>query len=220
MNKYFVIKIPLRYLLLILVILSGLNCGKKTINKIEPMVEYKNKDEKQIHDSIIKYIQYYKDNPKEYEVEDFFSLYSHYDVNITIDTMIYRPDSLVAFVFFAIKNNSKAEYKYSGRALMAYRQTKDDVMQIYPITEYNTFEMSTYSDAIGILELLYMNRLGKQSDNYGDKFNSNVGSKDFWEKSLYLKKVNDGQYYYFQTHLKYGTANELGYIPYHYPKCK
>lgn len=66
-----------------------------------------------------------------------------------------------------------------------------------------------------------MNDLGKQTDNYGERFNSNVGSKDFWERSLYLKKVNNGQYYYFQTYLKYGgSEGDRGYIPYHYPKCK
>jgi hypothetical protein len=150
-------------------------------------------------------------------------------VEVTTDAIVYNEDELICFAFLVIKGNysqvkdlEEVRDKgrdYDARAVIGLRQTKEEPFEIYPVTKFGIIGYEAYDTAVEQIKTLYFTRL-KGDYTAGTQytgeytFNSNVGDKDFFEKSPYFKKTKKGLYY-FQMYIDLkGNIKE-----YQYQKC-
>lgn len=172
------------------------------------------KDKSYIKNCINKIILHYKSNPKEIDPKNFFEPYAKRQIEVNIDSISYRRDSLIAVIFLVIEVKKNGISKYDGRAIMGYREVRYQPFKLYPLTQYNIISYPTYKEASQAIKNCYLYKIKDDKDRFENKFNRGLISKDFWQKSLYFKKVKDR--YYFQTYL--GKEDE--YINLEYPYCE
>ena len=171
------------------------------------------KDKQEIKACINNNIQYYKQNKNEIDPLNFFEPYSERKIELTIDSICYRRDSLIAFIFIVIEEKRKDGFHYDGRALMGYRYSINQAFKLYPIDEYNIIGMPSYKEAIQDIQYCYFYKIKDKKDRFRNKFVCGMSSKDFWQKSLFFRIIRNR--YYFQTYL--GQPDE--YIDLEYQNC-
>jgi len=171
------------------------------------------RDKQKIKACINNNIQYYKQNKNEIDPLNFFEPYSERKIELTIDSICYRKDSLIALIFIVIKKNRKDGFNYDGWALMGYRYSINQSFKLYPISEYGIIAMSSYKEAIQLIQYCIFYKIKDKKDRFGNKFVCGLSSKDFWQKSLFFKIIRNR--YYFQTIL--GKPDE--YIDLEYQNC-
>lgn len=175
------------------------NCAVKTDG---PNRSY-SEDKEYIEQRVVEIISYYKQNEDKIDPKNYFEPYSKIDFTPHIDTIYYSADSLKAFAILVIEKirANGLNTKFDARGLICYRKEKTADFNVYPVSEYSAIAYDTYGDAVRIIIECYTRKLSRKKDNFGDKFRYNVDDKEFWSKSLYFKKVGDGNVYYFQTYL-------------------
>ena len=171
--------------------------------KADGTVKSYSADKEFIKQRVVEIITYYKQNKDSIDPKNYFEPYSEINYRPYIDTIYYSPDGLKAFAILVIEKSKgdSLKPKFDARGLVCYRKEKTEEFNIYPVSEYNAIAYDTYKDAVRIISDCYTRKLAKKKDNFGDKFRYNVNDKDFWDKSLYFKKIGDDDIYYFQTYL-------------------
>lgn len=183
---------------------------------------------------------YYTEHPDQRDYSNLFEPYSVYykndnegylpietnswdNIQVKTDSILYNSDELICFAFLAIKINTAKEIEtrklgreYDAVAIIGLRNSIDESFNIYPITEYKAVGYSSYDKALNTLKYFYFNKLGNQKDFRKSPFKVNVGSKGFWDKSLYFQKFSG--LYYFQTHMPAGDSKR--YIKHEIINCK
>ena len=142
-------------------------------------------------------------------------------IDLSIDTILYNPDTTIALVLFIKKRSVGNSEHYDGRAVFLYREKASSEIRVYPITKYSSGSYNE-SETREVLNFLYFKRLGKKKDNQGYPFLYSIGDKEFWTKSLFFKRVTNG-YFYFQTRLDYSllqNSKTEEYILLKYPVFK
>jgi len=151
------------------------------------------------------------------------------EIEVKTDAILYNKNQLLCFAFLVIKSNRiKVEglmdarekgREYDAKAIIGVRKTKEEPFEIYPVDKFDVVGFEAYDTAVEQLKTLYFTKLKGDytaGTQYTDenKFNSNVGDKDFFEKSPYFKKTKEGLYY-FQIYKELeGNLKE-----YQYQKC-
>lgn len=155
-------------------------------------------------ESIVKdWAWYYMPYARRYlknHLDDTFSpLPTESQIEVTVDTIIYNKtgDLFVAFIcienhFCSLPNtNSVLGYiSYDSHAMIGYRDHFDNVIKVYPLSEFNYHNMVFRNQAVSLLKFEYMHYLILQSLGR----HKNVGAKDFFEKSEYFQKNDSGEY--------------------------
>jgi hypothetical protein len=172
------------------------------------------KDKSATKDCIITLIQYYKQNPDEIDPRNFFEPYSKRKIKITIDSIFYRKDCLVSLIFIVFEVQNDEDVHYDSRAIMGLRDDINQTFKLYPLTQYNIIDYPTYQKSIFSIMDCYANKIKNDKDRFGNKFECGFKNKDFWQKSLYFKRIKNR--YYFQTYL--GKPDD--YIDLIYPSCQ
>lgn len=184
--------------------------------------------------------RYYEEHPDERDYSNLFEPYSVYykndkegylpiasnswsNIQVTTDSILYNPNKLICFAFLVVKINIAKEIEtrnlgreYDAVSVIGLRNSIDEPFNIYPITEYKAIGYDSYDKALATLTYYYFKKLGKQKDFRRNPFKVNVGSKGFWDKSLYFQKFNG--LYYFQSHMPASDSKQ--YIKHEIINCK
>lgn len=152
---------------------------------------------------------------------DIFSYYKQWDiplnkVSLYIDTIIYSPDSLKFISFLIqkqpdIEHNNTDYYFYSGSDMIAYRNSVNDLWNIYYFGEIRP---SAYRYYQGVRKVFYDFYFGngdfkdetryywdeKTKDRISIPFGYNLDNPLFWDSSIVWKRGSRiNGYYSFQT---------------------
>ena len=142
-------------------------------------------------------------------------------IAVDVDTIIYDKTGNLFVAFVCVENKySKVSYLkdrghfYEGRAMIGYRDTITDSIKVYPLTNFMAACMDTREIALYLVKHDYMTYLKGSylaGSVYGtNKFNTNVGDIDFFEKSQYFQKY-DSTHYYFQMYSGLDEIEEYKY---------
>lgn len=126
-------------------------------------------------------------------------------IDITVDTILYSPDSLkiVALVVVFVPKageggpaiNPDENAYYSSIAMIGYRSVSTEPWILYPYGKYEAY-YSTYLDVAKRIRRYYFTQLADDGE-YGvddsgefvaEKFGFNLGDPEFWSRSLIWRK--------------------------------
>ena len=142
-------------------------------------------------------------------------------LNVSVDTIIYDNTGNLFITFICIENKfSKIPYikdtahRFDGRAMIGYRDTSDNSIKVYPLTNFMAIGLKNKEDALHSIKKDYMNNLKGSylaGSVYGTaKFEENIGDNDFFIKSQLFKKY-DSKHYLFQMYKDLGEISEYKY---------
>lgn len=174
-----------------------------------------------IKDCIQNCLLFYQQYPDSTDPLNFFKPFSNKVVNIFVDSVVYNKDRTIGFVFFVIQSMREKMPYFDGKAVFVYCDKTDGKIKIYPVKKYG-YGSRSKSETFEALNRFYSTRMGNEKDNMGNLFVCNVGDEEFWEKSLFFKRVTNGCYY-FQTifdYKLYQNTRREEYILIEYPTCQ
>lgn len=131
-------------------------------------------------------------------------------INVSVDTIIYNKTGELFVAFVCIENKySKIRglcderHCFDGKAMIGFRDSVDNSIKVYPLTNFETIGMDSKKLAIFFTRFDYMVNLKGSSiagSVFGtNRFKENVGDKDFFENSQFFKK-DKFSHYYFQLY--------------------
>jgi len=139
------------------------------------------------------------------------------NIIVKVDTIVYDSTATLFIAFLWIGNKHDQDLnldKYDSRAMIGFRDLKSGELKSFPLTNYLVVGVDDKEKAIRLIKKDYMRNLKgtyMAGSIYGvNKFEQNVGDKDFFEKSLFFQKY-DSTRYLFQMYKDVDEVKQYNY---------
>jgi len=139
------------------------------------------------------------------------------NIKVKVDTIIYDSTATLFVAFLWIENRNGKDSNvsnYDSRAMIGFRNRESGDLKSFPLTNFFVTGMDNKDRAINLIKKDYMHNLKGtyiSGSIYGDnKFEQNVGDKDFFEKSIFFEKY-DSTHYLFQMYKDIDGIKQYNY---------